>query len=260
MTLPFPYNIDAAIQATIMGKLRDSRLYDRNGSRTIAPGSGNILTANGSANIDETPATANRTIQLTTSSANNASGGTGAREYTLIGVDANMNRVTQTVVPVGTGTVNFGTDILHWNELTTTAAGAGSFGTDGAVTLQTVGGGTELARGTNNDEQARYICPNGYRAFVINVSMTAGPDDAAGDEEAVLQDIRFFDYNLGTNGLYRDRSTLATARHVGREYDQMVYLEPGQMIYLTVNNLSPTVTQRFAGGFRVVEIAEEHLF
>lgn len=262
MALKFPYNVDALIQATIMGKLSDSRVYERNGQRTIDVGSGNILVANGLGNIQEDPPTGNRSIDLFTDNGTNNGSGAGAREYTVIGVDENLDKVVQTVVPNGLNRVTLGTDIMMWNEVYTSdqSPSTSYYGTAGAFGLETTGGATELARGVNVDEQARYICPNGYRAFVLNVNATAGSDEAGSDEEAVLQDIRFFDYaaNAG-NGIYRDLASLTTRSNMGRVYPGMIYLEPGQMIFLTVNNLSGTYRQRFSGGFRVIEIAEEHL-
>ena len=119
MALKFPYNVDALIQATIMGKLSDSRVYERYGSRFLPSGSGNILVATGTSNIQEDIPTANRSIDLYTDNAANTSSGTGAREYTVIGVDENLDKVVQTVVPNGVNRVTLGTDIMIWNEVYT---------------------------------------------------------------------------------------------------------------------------------------------
>lgn len=259
MALPFPHNVHAAIAATTMGKLSDSVVFHNQANRLAPAASGQILAANStaSAGLSSDSWTTAKSLTIVTTDAANHATGSGARTVLVTGLDANRDRITETVTLNGTSSVAFVNDYLAINEIRVLSAGTGG-GMDGSFSIDE--GATQLGRGINRLEACRYTCPNGYCAFVTQISMTAGSDGATDDAEAVVQAVRGYDYNLGAVGIQRDYGSLPTHSHMGRTYsDGMMFLEPGQQMSLTVNNLSPSINRRYAAMMRVVEIKEEHL-
>ena len=240
-----------------MNKLSDSHMISLSGSIINPTGTTTYLMGNASAPLSKTPpAASNQALRMRSSSANDTSAGSGATEWTVIGVDANFDKVTQTVATNGTNNVNLTTDIMMWNEINTTGTGGGaSYGSDGLYTLETQAG-AEQGRGTNSNESCRYICPNGYKAFIMDIAAGAGSDAATEDAEGTVFSVRLLDYNNNIDTVYWQVSTKS---HMSVAYDgPPLVLSPGQMVYMTYQNFTAQ-SNRVNGSMRIIEIAESEL-
>jgi hypothetical protein len=121
------------------------------------------------------------TLTVSSSSANDAAAGTGARTVLVTGLDANYAEVSETITLTGTTAVTTTNSYLRINEFTVLTAGSGA---TAAGTLY-VGAGTVtsgvpatiyslISLGYNTSAQAVWTVPAGYTGYLTSCTWTAG--------------------------------------------------------------------------------------
>lgn len=112
-----------------------------------------------------------RVHAIASSSANDASAGTGARTVLIFGVNSVYGRVTEIVTLNGTVTVNTVNSYLHIHLMQVNSSGTGGVNegviTATAVTDATVTCSIDASQGQS--ESAIYLVPLGYTAYIMRV-------------------------------------------------------------------------------------------
>lgn len=119
------------------------------------------------------PATA-QSIEVVSTSANDAAAGTGARSVTITGLDADFNEISQTVTLNGTSPV--AVPIAMLRVYRTFVANCGTYGgtNAGTITVRVAGAGTAfvvLAVGAGQTQACHYTVPAGHTLFLRDVHM-----------------------------------------------------------------------------------------
>lgn len=110
-------------------------------------------------------------LEILSSSASDAAAGTGARSFTLQGLDANFNQISETVALNGVTPVATANAYLRVNRLLIQSAGSGLTNA-GTVTLRVVGGGTTqgiAAAGTGPAKTGVYTVPAGFTLLLTEM-------------------------------------------------------------------------------------------
>lgn len=137
--------------------------------------------------------TAATVMKVSSSSANDTAGGTGARTILVAGLDANYNRISETVTLSGQTAVNTTNSYLRitYTELLTVGSGAAQAGTiyvgTGTVTLgvpATIYWQSEVTY--NNWGFAGYTVPAGYTAYITSYTVTSQSTTANVNVSAAL--------------------------------------------------------------------------
>ena len=119
-------------------------------------------------------------MKVSSSSANDTSAGTGARTILVVGLDADYNSISETVILNGQSAVNTANSYLRINytEILSVGSGAGQAGTiyigTGTVTAgvpATVYWRSEIDY--NNWSFAGYTIPAGYTAYITSYTITS---------------------------------------------------------------------------------------
>lgn len=120
-------------------------------------------------------------LEIISSNANDNSSGSGARELTIIGLDANWDKVTQTVATNGTTAVALTTDLIRVFDWHVTQSGTYATATSashaGDLTIQESGGGAIWDTipvspvGEAQSSIGVYTVPNGYTAYLLSKSI-----------------------------------------------------------------------------------------
>jgi hypothetical protein len=119
-------------------------------------------------------------MKVSSSSANDAAAGTGARTVNVVGLDASYNEISETVTLNGQTAVNTVNSFLRINDFYVLTAGSGN---TAAGTLY-VGVGTvttgvpatvysQIQTAYNAQSQAVYTVPAGYTAYVSSYTFTS---------------------------------------------------------------------------------------
>lgn len=115
--------------------------------------------------------TAATSLELVSSSASDASAGTGARTVLVSGLDINYVAVTQTITLNGVTPVALATQLFRVNSMIVLSAGSG--GTNvGTLTLRDAGAGTTrslIGVGIGITQQAPYTVPAGFTLQVVSI-------------------------------------------------------------------------------------------
>lgn len=118
-------------------------------------------------------------MKVSSASANDTSAGTGARTILVAGLDANYNRISETVILNGQTAVNTVNSYLRINYLEILSAGSGGAaagtiyvgtGTVTAGVPATIYG--QIDTTYNNSSFAGFTVPAGYTAFVTSYTIT----------------------------------------------------------------------------------------
>jgi hypothetical protein len=121
------------------------------------------------------------TLKVSSSSADDAAAGTGARTVLIEGLDDDHNEISETVTLNGQTEVATTKSYTHINSMTVVTVGSG--GVNAGVVY--VGSGTVTAgvpavifnlinTGYNNSTTAAYTIPAGYTGYVVNGGLGAG--------------------------------------------------------------------------------------
>jgi hypothetical protein len=120
-------------------------------------------------------------LQISSSSANDTSAGTGARTVAIVGVDGDYNVVSETVTLNGQTAVNTTNSYLYVNEFYVTSVGSGGVnaGNINAGTGTVTAGVPAvlydiIATGFNNRTTAHYCVPAGYTGYMMQGLFSAG--------------------------------------------------------------------------------------
>lgn len=130
------------------------------------------------------------TMNVSSSSTDDASGGTGARTIVIQGLDSNFSEISETITLNGQNTVTTTNSFLHINYIYVATAGSGAKNAgviyigSGLNTLgvPAVAYGA-IYTGLNASTSAVYTIPAGYTAYVVNGGISAG--QASGSSEVV---------------------------------------------------------------------------
>lgn len=120
-------------------------------------------------------------LKVSSSSADDASAGTGARTVAIVGVDGDYNVVSETVTLNGQTAVNTTNSYLYVNEFYVTSVGSGgaNAGNINAGTGTVTAGVPAvlydiIATGFNNRTTAHYCVPAGYTGYMMQGLFSAG--------------------------------------------------------------------------------------
>jgi hypothetical protein len=124
-------------------------------------------------------------MKISSSSADDASGGTGARTIAIFGLDANYNEISESVLLDGQTAVNTGNSYLRISRMYVTTAGSGAtaagtiYAGTGSVTSgvpATVYGMITLT--ANQTQMAFWTVPAGYTLYLMGVFFTSANSTA----------------------------------------------------------------------------------
>lgn len=141
------------------------------------------------AGVYPTP-TAATSLELVSDSADDASGGTGARTVTVIGLDSNWVEQTETVTMNGLSAAALSSQFTRVYRLFVATSGAYASSTGGShagtITLRESGGGSTWAEigfvggfPIGQSQIAAYTVPSGKRAWVIGCHVTVETSKSA---------------------------------------------------------------------------------
>lgn len=120
-------------------------------------------------------------MKISSSSADDASAGTGARSIAIFGLDANYNEISESVLLDGQTAVNTGNSYLRISRMYVTTAGSGAtaagtiYAGTGSVTSgvpATVYG--VIALSANQTQMSFWTVPAGYTLYLTGVFYTSG--------------------------------------------------------------------------------------
>lgn len=132
----------------------------------------------GSANITY-PTTA-AVASVVSDDSNDAAAGNGARTVSIQGLDANYDRVTETVTMNGTNAVTTNGTFIRVFRVRVETGGSNG-GAEGTITVS-VGGNAQVTLDPEYDNQslhAAYTVPRGYNAFLMRMQATSTKDNKA---------------------------------------------------------------------------------
>lgn len=115
--------------------------------------------------------TAARVHNITSSSVNDTSAGTGMRTVLIRGVDASYNAVSETITMNGTSNVATANSYLHIHLMQSQSAGSGGVNA-GTITATAQTDATvtcSMVIGTGQSESSIYLVPTGYTAYIMMV-------------------------------------------------------------------------------------------
>ena len=124
-------------------------------------------------------------MKISSSSADDSSGGTGARTIAIFGLDANYNEISESVLLDGQTAVNTGNSYLRISRMYVTTAGSGAtaagtiYAGTGTVTSgvpATVYGMITLT--ANQTQMAFWTVPAGYTLYLMGVYFTSANSTA----------------------------------------------------------------------------------
>lgn len=120
-------------------------------------------------------------LSVSSTSANDAVAGTGARKARVEGLDASWNIVTEEVDLAGLAPVPFPTPMVRVNLFSVFEAGSGQVN-EGDLLLQAAGGEnvSYIAAGDSWGRVSAYTVPAGYRGVIVGAGFTAVGKQANG--------------------------------------------------------------------------------
>jgi len=110
-------------------------------------------------------------LEILSASASDTAAGTGARTFTLNGLDANFNPISETLTMAGVTPVQTTKSYIRVNSLTIATAGSGGVNA-GDVTLRVTGAGANQAiarAGYGYAKSAIYTVPTGFQLLVTDL-------------------------------------------------------------------------------------------
>ncbi len=115
------------------------------------------------------------TMELLSSSANDAAAGTGCRSALVEGVDTNFAKISEVVVPNGVSTVALTLTYKVINNVTCITSGSG-FVNAGNITVRVTGAGSQqgyILAGSGTSRHGRFTVPAGYTFVIKNIFLLA---------------------------------------------------------------------------------------
>jgi hypothetical protein len=155
--------------------------------------------------------TAATVMKISSSSADDAAAGTGARTIAIFGLDANYNEISETVILNGQTAVNTGNSYLRISRMYVVTAGSGAtaagtiYAGTGTVTAgvpATVYGMITLT--ANQTQMAFWTVPAGYTLYLMGVFFTSANSTANASTNFQL-------IQRPLNGVFRIQSSARTA-------------------------------------------------
>lgn len=115
------------------------------------------------------------TMELLSSSANDAAAGTGCRSVLTQGLDANFDQISEIVVPNGTSVVALVNTYLVINNSTCITAGSGNTNAGNITTRRTSAGSQQgyIFAGAGTSRHGRFTVPAGYSFVIENIFILA---------------------------------------------------------------------------------------
>jgi len=134
------------------------------------------------------PPTAARIHQITSSSTDDDSGGTGAITVKVEGLDSNYDEIEETITMNGTSNVPTDNSYTMIQDLEVLTAGSGGENA-GVITATADIDGTisnQIAAGINRDELCAYMVPNKKTAYVVGYLASIGKGAGKGDADVIF--------------------------------------------------------------------------
>lgn len=149
-------------------------------------------------------------LKISSGSADDASGGTGARSVAIYGLDANYNEISESVLLDGQTSVNTGNSYLRITRIFVTTAGSG--GTAAGIIYAGTGTVTtgvpanvyaQIEIGYNQTAMAIWTVPAGYTAYMSAYTILSGSTTA----DTIFTGALFI---RETGGVFRLQSSIKT--------------------------------------------------
>lgn len=194
-------------------------------------------------------------MQISSSSANDAAAGTGARTVTIYGLDANYNQINETVTLNGQTAVNTANNFLRVFHLAVVTAGSGeaAAGTIYAGTGTVTAGVPAVIYGVyttgNGSTAAIWTVPAGYTAYITSYS--AGYGNAITAYGTVFLAVRPFGSVFDTTSQVR----VSNGSQGWVEFSYPIYVEEKSDIELRAN--STTASANVVAEFQVVYVKND---
>lgn len=123
------------------------------------------------------------TVRVKAGDVADTAAGAGAREITVVGIDNNLNEVTEAIATAGTS-ASSATTALFWRVYRAYVSACGTYGASNtaAVTIENSGGGTDLIQIAAEEGQSQYggyTVPTGKKAYLVSLLLTADAAKAA---------------------------------------------------------------------------------
>jgi hypothetical protein len=138
-----------------------------------------------------TALTAVSTMELLSSSANDAAAGTGCRSVLTQGLDANYNQISEFVTPNGTSVVALVNSYIVINNSTCVSAGSGN-NNAGNITTRVTGAGSQqgyIAAGAGASRHGRFTVPAGYTLVLENFFLMGNKSGNPNSSVSTIVDI-----------------------------------------------------------------------
>lgn len=157
-------------------------------------------------------------LKISSGSANDASGGTGARSVAIYGLDANYNEISESVLLDGQTAVNTGKSYLRITRMYVTTAGSG--GTAAGIIYAGTGTVTtgvpanvyaQIEIGYNQTAMAIWTVPAGYTAYMSAYTILSGSTTA----NTIFTGALFI---RETGGVFRLQSSIKTVGGSGHDH------------------------------------------
>lgn len=168
-----------------LGKRPYADKYSLLGNNAAVGTSFEALRASSAAYTQLTSAVA---MEVVSGSGDDDAAGTGAQTVTVVGLDANYDKVTETVSMDGTTPVALGTNLLAVNEVYVATAGSGLVNA-GAIDVRTVSGSTvqkRIAASEGREHDFLFTVPAGHIALLGSINVHVAATGSSGTTEAVL--------------------------------------------------------------------------
>jgi len=182
-----------------------------------------------------TPTTATA-LEFVSDSANDTSTGSGAREVTVIGLDASWNEVSQTVTTNGTTAVALGTNLIRLYRWYVSSSGSYATDTagshDGELTIRVSGAGATWSTisntvfATGQSQIGCYTVPTGYTGHLLSKSVFVDSSKSAdvyffqrpGADDVTTPysgNMRLFEREVGVSGGFTMRTVAPKSSFIG---------------------------------------------
>jgi hypothetical protein len=196
-------------------------------------------------------------LKISSASADDASGGTGARSVAIYGLDANYNEISESVLLDGQTSVNTGNSYLRITRMFVTTAGSG--GTAAGIIYAGTGTVTsgvpaniyaEILVGYNQTAMAVWTVPSGYTAYLSGYTILSGITTA----NTVFTGALFI---RETGGVFRLQSSIKTGSGGGHDHAFNTALRIPEKTDIELRAASSTAGASATGEMQIIYIKND---